>query len=280
MPADFKTIRYERPSEGVARIVLARPEMHNAQNPEMLYEINDAYYEAAMDDTVKVLVLAADGDNFSSGHDLAAPNWFECVPAGLWGGLEQPGAEGFFSLEHEVYLDMCWRWRNMPKPTIAAVQGKAIAGGLMLIWVCDLIVAAEDARFSDPVVAFGLNGHEYFVHPFEMGARKAKEMLFTAEAITAQEAEKLGMVNRVVPKADLEAEALALAERIARLPMMGLKMAKQSVNQALDAQGMWTTVQSAFSLHQLTHSHNMQVHGLPVEPSGIQFIKEQGRASR
>ena len=150
----------------------------------------------------------------------------------------------------------------------------------MLIWVCDLIVAAEDARFSDPVVAFGLNGHEYFVHPFEMGARKAKEMLFTAEAVTAQEAEKLGMVNRVVPKADLEAETLALAERVARMPMMGLKMAKQSVNQALDSQGMWSTVQSAFSLHQLTHSHNMQVHGLPVEPSGIQFIKEQGRASR
>ncbi|GIS18191.1 MAG: hypothetical protein CM15mP120_01070 [Pseudomonadota bacterium] len=81
------------------------------------------------------------------------------------GGYDKPGAEGRQALEEEIYLGLCWRWRNLPKPTIAEVQGKVIAGGLMLVWVCDLIVAAEDTTFSDPVVAFGVNGVEYFAHP-------------------------------------------------------------------------------------------------------------------
>ncbi|MEP6995691.1 MAG: enoyl-CoA hydratase-related protein, partial [Acidobacteriota bacterium] len=120
------------------------------------------------------------------------------------GGYSQPGAEGWMAQEQEIYLGFCWRWRNLPKPTIAQVQGKAIAGGLMLVWPFDLIIASEDAEFSDPVVAFGVNGHEFFVHAYEVGHRKAKEMLFTGDSITAAEAKTLGMVNQVVKREDLE----------------------------------------------------------------------------
>ena len=268
-------IRYEEPAEHVARVVLARPDARNAQDKQLLYELNDAFDRAAQDDAVKVVILAADGPHFSSGHDLRDRTpMSDFTPVSCWGGFGQPGAEGYFAVEEEIYVNLCWRWRNMPKPTIAQVHGKVIAGGLMLVWPCDLIVASDDATFSDPVVAFGANGMEFFVHPFEVGARKAKQMLFTGEPMTAQEAYRLGMVNEVVARDDLASFTLAMAEKIARRPSFGLKLAKQSVNQSLDAMGIWTSVQAAFSLHQLAHSHNMQVHGMLVDPAGAQMIRE------
>lgn len=271
----FETIRYEIPAKGVARIVLARADARNAQNKRMLYELNAAFDRAAYDDEVNVIVLAADGPHFSSGHDLRdSEPMSKFTPVGNWGGYTRPGAEGYMAQEEEIYLGLCWRWRNLPKPTIAQVQGKVIAGGLMLVWVCDLIIAADDATFSDPVVAFGVNGVEYFAHPWEVGPRKAKEMLFTGEAIGADEARALGMVNRVIPAAELDTHTLALAERIAQRPSMGLKLAKQSVNQAQDAQGFWTALQAAMSLQQLGHSNNQQVHKMLVDPKGVMVIKQ------
>ena len=183
--------------------------------------------------------------------------------------------------EQEVFIGFCWRWRNMPKPTIAAVQGKAIAGGLMLVWPFDLIVAAENAQFSDPVVTFGVNGVEYFVHAWEVGARKAKEMLFTGEALGAYEAKEIGMVNRVVKLEDLEGETLALAEKIAKQPSMGLRLAKMSVNQSLDAQGMYTAIQAAFGMHHLAHANMRIIHTQSgVDPTGAGKIKTQARADK
>ena len=273
-------IRYEQPEKHIARIVLAREKARNAQGKQMTYELNAAFDRAAHDDEIKVIILAADGPHFSSGHDLrdrASLDDFD--PVGNWGGHGLPGAEGMMAAEHEVYLGMCWRWRNLPKPTIAQVQGKTIAGGLMLIWVCDLIVASDDATFSDPVVAFGVNGVEYFAHPWETGMRVAKEMLFTGDSIDARKAEMLGMVNHVVPRAELESTTLDLARRIAERPSMGLKLAKQSVNQAQDAQGLWTALQAAMSLQQLGHSHNQQVHGMPIDPAGIDVIRRQAKGN-
>ncbi|MFN0026926.1 MAG: enoyl-CoA hydratase [Acidimicrobiales bacterium] len=275
----FERIRVERPAEGVARVVLARPEAANAQDRKMLYEINDALDAAARDDTVKV-IIAADGVHFSSGHDLrdrSSMSEFNTVLP--YGEFDAPGQEGAMAREQEIYLGFCWRWRNLPKPTIAAVQGKVIAGGLMLVWPFDLVVAADNAQFSDPVVAFGVNGVEYFVHPFEVGARKAKQMLFTGEAISAAEAHRLGMVNEVVPAADLSTYTLDLARRIAEQPLMGLKLAKQSVNQAMDNMGLWNTIQAAFGLHHLGHSHNAQRFGMMADPSGAERIKAQARAA-
>ena len=150
----------------------------------------------------------------------------------------------------------------------------------MLIWPFDLIIASEDAQFSDPVVTFGVNGHEYFVHAWEVGHRKAKEMLFTGEALSAQEGKEIGMVNRVVRREDLEAEALKLAEQIAKQPSMGLKLAKLAVNQSLDAQGMWTAINSAFGLHHLGHAHMRIMHDIPVEPEGAEKIKRQAKAQQ
>lgn len=268
-------IRTENPAPGVRRIVLSRPEKRNAQNSGLLYELDGAFASAAADDSVAVIILAADGPDFSSGHDLSETFTVpDDGPRGCCGGFGLPGIEGWWQTEREVFVGLCERWRNIPKPTIAQVQGRVIAGGLMLVWPCDLVVAADDTRFSDPVVAFGVNGVEYFRHPHEMGARRAKEMLFTGDDITAADALAFGMVNRVVPRADLEKETLALAVRIAARPSMGLKLAKQAVNQAEDRMGVTDSVWTAHTLHVLGHAHNLNVHGSLVDPSGARVIRD------
>jgi len=276
----FTQIRYDKPSERIARIVLSRADKRNAQDMKMLYEINAGLDRATQDDQVRVIILAADGPDFSSGHDLtdkASRVGDYGAPMTGTGGFGLAGPEGYFAREQEVFLGFCWRWRNLPKPVIVAVQGRAIAGGLMLIWPFDIIIASDDASFSDPVVAFGANGHEFFVHAWEVGHRKAKEMLFTGEPVSAQEARELGMVNQVVPRERLESATLEMAEKIAQRPMIGLRMSKLSVNQSLDAQGMWTAIQSAFGLHHFAHTHNQVMHGMIVDPAGMQVIRDQAR---
>lgn len=249
----FETVAYER-IDAVARVTLNRPDARNAQNRQMTYELNDALTRAAFDDEVKVIVLDAAGPHFSSGHDLRDRGEYELQPIGIWGGMGKGGAEGLMAFEEEVYLNMCRRWQQLPKPTIAQVHGKTIAGGLMLMWVCDLIVASEDATFTDLTVDFGVNGVEWFAHPWEMGIRKAKEMLFTGEPVTAQEAYNLGMVNHVVERDELGTFTMELAQKIAKRPSFSLKLAKMSCNQALDAQGFWTAQQAAFNLQHLGHT--------------------------
>ena len=279
---EYETIRVERPAERVARIMLASPETRNAQSTQMLYEVDAALDTAMQDDSVGAVIIGADGPHFSSGHSLKPGRGGigDFGPPKMGGGgFDLPGQEGAMARESEVFIGFCWRWRNMPKPTIASVQGKAIAGGLMLIWPFDLIVAAENAQFSDPVVTFGVNGVEYFAHAWEVGARKAKEMLFTGESLGAQEAKELGMVNRVVKLDDLEQETLALAEKIASQPSMGLRLAKMSVNQSLDAQGMYSAIQGAFGMHHLSHANMRLIHqGGGVDPTGASKIKDQARA--
>jgi len=276
--SEFETIKYTTPTKGVARITLARSEKRNAQSLSMLVELNDAFDLAAQDDEVNVIVLAAEGPDFSSGHDLSDKfDHSKYKPTGTWAGFNKPGAEGPMSIEEEFYLGFCWRWRNIPKPTIAEVQGRVIAGGLMLIWPCDIIIASEEATFSDPVVAFGVNGVEYFAHPWEVGVRKAKEMLFTGESLNAEEAKSLGMLNHVVARGELTSFTMAMASKIASRPSMGLKLAKQSVNQMQDNQGLWGSLQGAMSLQQLGHSHNKIVHGINVDPRGAEIIKAEMR---
>ncbi len=254
------TVKYETTDDGVARVTLNRPEARNAQNRRMTYDLNDALTRAAFDDDVKVIVLAGEGPHFSSGHDLRDREAYEIKPVGISGGFAKPGAEGHMAFEEEVYLNMCRRWQQISKPTIAQVHGKTIAGGLMLMWVCDLIVAAEDATFIDLTVDFGVNGVEWFAHPWELGIRKAKEMLFTGEPVTAAEAYNLGMINHVVPRDRLSDFTLDLAKKIAKRPSFSLKLAKLSCNQALDAQGFWTAQQAAFNLQHLGHSSMRERH--------------------
>ena len=272
--SDFETILYERPAEKVARIVLNRIDTRNAQSMRMLYELNDAFDLAAQDDSVSVIILAANGPHFSAGHDLREHDALRVVTdhqrIGTWCGFGCAGAESQMAVEKEMYIGLSERWRNLPKPTIAAVQGKVIAGGLMLVWPCDLIVSADDALFQDNTVSMGVSGAEFFNHPFEVGVRKAKEMLFTSDFLTAAEVHRLGMVNHVVPVDELASFTLQLAARIAEKPLFALKLAKEAVNVAQDNQGRVNAMQTSFAYHQLCHSHNQQVHGSLIDPGFLQ----------
>ena len=267
-------VRYEEPAPGVARVVLARADKHNAINPTMIFEVNAALDRALYDDTVKVIILAADGRNFSAGHDIAETvemyqaDMQERSPrVGTWSGFQEPATHGWYAAEKEGYLESARRWRNISKPTICAVQGKCIAGALIFAWVCDIIIAAQDALFSDPVVNFGVSGIEWLGHPWELGPRKAKEFLFTADTWSADEAHRLGMVNHVVERDALEDFTLAMAVKIAAKPAFALKLAKEAVNKTLDIQGQTNAIDAAFSLHQLCHTQNFRLFGWGMDPT-------------
>ncbi|MCB0994713.1 MAG: enoyl-CoA hydratase [Acidimicrobiales bacterium] len=258
-------VLYERRGT-TALVTMNRPRYRNAQNGAITYGLDDAFTRAVEDDDVKVIVLAGAGEHFSAGHDIGSPGRDAHLPyprraVTWWDHTTHPGADGRMARELEVYLGMCRRWREIPKPTIAMVQGACIAGGLMLAWICDLIVAADDAEFADPVVRMGIPGAEYFAHPWVMGPRFAKEFLFLGEPVTAHQARELGMVNRVVPRSELERETFDLAERIARMPAFGLALTKKAVNQAEDLMGLRAGIDSVFGLHHVAHSHNAEVTG-------------------
>lgn len=240
-------------ADGIATITLNRAERRNAQNPEMLDALNDAWERAAEDDAVRVILLRAEGPHFSAGHDTSMEGR-KPEPRMSKEYIEQYGTMGLYRWETKRYLGYSRRWRDIPKPSIAAVQGACIAGGLMLVWPCDLIVAADNARFSDPVVLMGIGGVEYHGHTWEFGARKAKELLFMASSVNAEEARELGMVNRVVPVAELDSATREMALRIAQMHPHALAMAKRVVNQTLDIQGQYAALQSCFDIHQLGHA--------------------------
>jgi len=242
-------------SDKVATITLNRPEVANVQNSELLDELDAAWTKAADDDEVAVILVRAEGKHFSAGHDMKDGS----SPA-----PEKITLEWIYRSENRRYLEYTLRWRNIPKPSIAAVQGRCIAGGLMLCWPCDLIIAADDAKFSDPVVLMGIGGVEYHGHTWELGARKAKEILFTGRPVTAEEAERTGMVNTVVPRAELDEQAREWANQIAQMPRFGLRQAKRAVNQTLDVQGFYAAVQSVFDIHQTGHGNALSVDGYPV----------------
>ena len=254
---------YER-AGSVARVTMNRPQYRNAQNSAMTYALDEAFYRAAADDSVAVVVLSGAGDHFSAGHDIGTPERdidtsFERRAGLWWDHVGKLGGDSRYAREQEVYLGMCRRWRELPKPVIAQVQGACIAGGLMLAWICDLIVASEDAFFADPVVRMGIPGVEYFAHPWVMGPRAAKEFLFLGERVGAQRALELGMINRVVPRSSLHAEVTSMALKIAEMPRFGLALTKKAVNQAEDVMGLQTGLDSVFGLHHLAHAHNAEV---------------------
>jgi enoyl-CoA hydratase/carnithine racemase len=255
-----KYVRYEV-EEAVASITLDRPEKANAQNEKMLDELEESFTRAEMDDAVKVIVLRATGKHFSAGHDLdtSDPDAVQIrEPDGTY------RLDTMYRWEARKYFGYSWHWRNIPKPTIAAVQGKAIAGALNLIWPMDLIVAAENATFQDPVVLMAIGGVEYHGHAWELGARRAKDMLFTRRAIDAQEALHVGLVREVVPSDELWDKTDALAKDIATQNAFGLAQAKRAINQTLDVQGYYAALQSAFDIHHTGHGNAMSYTGHPI----------------
>ncbi|NIB39225.1 enoyl-CoA hydratase [Pseudomaricurvus alkylphenolicus] len=245
---------------GIATITMNRPKYNNAQNGRMTYELDDAFKRAVADDEVKVIVLKGEGKHFSAGHDIGTPGrdiHLSQERTSMWyDHANKEGGEFLYVREAEAYLGMCRRWRDIPKPTIAAVQGACIAGGLMLAWVCDLIVATDDAFFSDPVVRMGIPGVEYFAHPFELNPRIAKEFLFTGDRMSADRAYQMGMVNQVSSRETLAADVQKLAEKVAAMPRMGLALTKQAINHVEDLQGKRTGMEAAFAWHHFAHTHN------------------------
>ncbi|QYJ06738.1 enoyl-CoA hydratase [Qipengyuania flava] len=278
---DYTRVACDRPAEGVWRITLTRADKANAQDKALLYQLDHALAAGARDDSVRCIVLAADGAHFSSGHDLRDSSGLaEQDAVTMWAGFDAEGQEGQMSAEHEMYLGLCRRWRDLPKPVVVQVQGLCMAGGLMLVWPFDIVIASSDARFSDPTVAFGVNGVEYFAHVFELGHRKAREMLFVGGEFTAEECRQVGMVNHVVEPEELESFTLAMAARIARRPLIGLKLAKLACNQSLDAQGYSSALTAAMGWQQVGHANARIVHGVPVDPSGAETIRREAREGR
>lgn len=246
--------------DGIATLTMNRPDFNNAQNSQMTYALDACFRRAVDDDSVKVIVLRGAGKHFSAGHDIGTPGRDINKPfereSLWWDHTNKPGAEQLFVREQEVYLGMCRRWHDIPKPTIAMVQGACVAGGLMLAWVCDLIVASDDAFFQDPVVRMGIPGVEYFAHVHELNPRIAKEFLFLGDRMKADRAYMMGMVNRVVPRDELEAQTYDIAARMAKQPRMGLALTKTVINRVEEMQGLRTTMDMAFGYHHFAHAHS------------------------
>jgi enoyl-CoA hydratase len=221
----------------VARVTLNRPRYRNAQSWRLLDAL-DAALDRAMDDTpVKVVVVSGAGEHFSSGHDLGTPDQQQDMEA--QGVADRTGLR-FYEAFRKYNLDLTLKWRNLPKPTIAMVQGYCIFGGWMIAAAMDVIFASPDARFLAGLV-------EYFSIPWHVPPRKAKELLFESRFIDADEARALGFVNRVIPAEALEAETLAYARRVAENGRTLLRMAKLATNKAQDIQGYSAAIEAAFA---------------------------------
>src|SRR5438874_4827926 len=205
--ADYQFLEVETHDDGrIVRIMLNRPGTRNAQNRGLLVELDEAFLAAEHDDTVRVVILGGNGPTFSSGHDLGSKDAVaertgpDVHPSYMGNGATRKGAEARMLQEWHYFFENTKRWRNLRKITIAQVQGTVFAGGLMLMWACDLIVAADDARFSDVVgTRLGMCGVDYFAHPWEFGPRKTKELMLIGDAIGVEEAHQLGMVRQAFP---------------------------------------------------------------------------------
>lgn len=252
--------------DNVAWITMDRPAFNNAQNGQMTYALDDAFNRAVKDDAVRCIVLAGKGKHFSAGHDIGTPgrdlhkefdNRLMIPPH-----TNKPAAELLYTREQEQYLGMCRRWRDIPKPTIAMVQGACIAGGLMLAWVCDLIVASEDAFFQDPVnPLMGIPGVEYFAHAYELPPRVAKEFLLLGERMSAQRAYSFGMVNKVVPREELREATAAWANKLAGQGRLGNWLTKQAINHVEELRGKRAAMDAVFHMHHFAHAQNDLVTG-------------------
>jgi enoyl-CoA hydratase/carnithine racemase len=266
MPMNFRTLVWEQLG-AVVRITANRPEVLNAQSRVMIMELDEAFRRAADDDTIRVIIVAGAGKHFSAGHDLGSAEEIEDQKAHPVG----PGIAPNLKRLADLYLETCLRWRDVPKPTIAQVQGYCIMGGLMLASCCDLIIAAEDALFADRSVRWGGAHVQYFGMPWDLGPRKAKEYLFTGDYIDARAALELGLVNRVVTREELEGATLELAQRIALQDPFALKLAKASVNETMDIQGHRRAVEASFKNYMLTipHRQALGTYGAEARAKGV-----------
>ena len=255
--SEYQTILYER-HDHVARIILNRPQQKNAQSRLLLEELDAAFAAAVADDNIHVIVLAGAGEHFSSGHDLGTAEERDDA-------LRRPypeGPEGEYERSVTLFVDFCLRWRELPKPTIAEVQGFCIFGGFMIATVMDFIVASDDAMF--------LPSHlQLFTAPWVLGPRKTKEILYEGRFIPAAEGLALGLVNRVEPRDGLTASVMAQARRISESGPFRLRIMKRSTNQAEDAMGYRVATQSAHGNYMILQNGGRVRQGDETQLSGV-----------
>jgi len=268
--------------DAVAWVMLNRPQVSNAQNYRLLAQLDAAFKRAVEDDEVKVIVLGGEGKHFSAGHDIGTAEKDTHMPrerVGLWyDHLNKQGAERQWVLEQDAYLGLCRRWQGIPKPMIAMVQGACIAGGLMLAWVCDLIIASEDAFFQDPVVRMAQPGVEYFAHAFELPPRVARELLLLGRRMPAVRACALGMVNEVFPRDTLREEVAKLAAELAERDRFAMALTKQALNFVEDLRGKRTAMDGVFHMHHLAHAQNQLLTGHLVGGIGAKEMASANKA--
>jgi enoyl-CoA hydratase len=227
-------VLYERRGPA-AWITLNRPDKLNALSVELVRELRAAIRSATDDDEAKVVVVTGAGRAFSAGFDLSEEAAARIEGAERWRRV----------LEDDVQVTLeLW---SLPKPTIAAVRGWCLAGGCELAMACDLIVAAEDARFGEPEIRYG-SGPVTLLMPFLLGQKKTNELLFTGDAVDAREAERLGLVNRVVPREELEAAVDELVRKIGPTPLPVLRLTKLALLRAYEAMGLRSAVLSNLDL--------------------------------
>jgi enoyl-CoA hydratase len=275
MPSAFETVRYEVDGP-VCTITLDRPDVANAQDTQLLDELAAAFDLADEDDDVRVVILAGEGKHFSAGHDLK-----QLLSEGDHWAKMRETPEGKWHHEQVMYFDKCVKIRDFRKPTIAAVQGACSAAGLMLACMCDLIVAADDATFSNPVLRMTGAGVELLVEPWELGPRKAKEFLLCAETLDADEAERLGLVNKVVPRDELAKAARDMADKVALVPPVTARAVKDSINRMLDFQGQRESWRYHFIVHQFVSNTATALNAAEArKQGGMDAVRAEQRGDR
>lgn len=248
---DWKTVKYETIGN-VARVSLNRPETHNTMNAQLIKDLDEAVRYADADPDIRVIIIRGEGRSFSSGHDLSA-NPKDPLQQELR-DRHSESVETRLDAEEEYYYEPNLTIRNLRKPTIAALKGHVVLGALMTALMCDLVVAEESTNLWNPSLRHAGSGGEVMVLPWEIGVRKTKEILWTGDSIDVWEAQRLGMINRVVKDGTLDAECLRLAERIALMPPRAVALTKRSLNKMQEIQGMLVAFEHHFLLHQLGHA--------------------------
>jgi|SRR6478609_4740092 naphthoate synthase len=258
---DYTDIRYEHSADGIAKITICRPEVRNAFRPQTLIEMSEALMDAREDPSIGVIVLTGEGpDAFCSGGDQRV--------RGDTGYLTEPGKQGAVGRFHVTDLHI--QIRRLPKPVVAMVAGYAIGGGHVLHLICDLSIAADNARFGQvgPKVGSFDGGYGASLLADLVGVKKAKEIWFLCRQYNAQEAREMGLVNTVVPLADLETETVAWCREMLRLSPFALRLMKASFNAAEDGYA---------GIQQLAHDANLLFYATDEAKEGREAYKEKRR---
>lgn len=238
--SDEPNVLYEVENK-VAQITLNRPRYRNAQSRELLEQLDECFQLAANDRDVNVVALFGAGEHFSSGHDLGTKDEIRDRQSRPL----QEGVRGMFDHSYDNFVEKTLRWRNLPKPTIAGVQGYCIFGGWIIASAMDIIYAGKSAMF------LGSN-FQYFSIPWDVSVRRAKELLFEGKFLCADEARDIGLVNRVLPDEDLKDSILDYANRVAQNDPFQLRMTKKAVNHMQDAQGFQAHIEASHAMHILS----------------------------